>query len=226
VSFVILPTSTVGRKIAMAASGQFMAFYVLAHVLGNSTIYTGSINAYAEGLRHWPYLVVLWSSRLLLFLSILLHGYYGVLITLENRRAKPDASVVTSRLSSTFAGRTMIWTGVVTGLFLLYHLLHFTFQVTDPALSAIRHPDLLGRPDVFMMVVRSFQHADIAAVYVLGVLALGLHLLHGIQSSVQTWGLNNDRSLPVVEKAGRAAAIVLFLGYAAIPVVIVMGMLR
>jgi len=222
---VILPTSTVGRKIVMAACGQFMVLYVLAHVLGNSTIYFGAINAYAEGLRHWPYILVLWSSRALLFLSILLHGYYGVLITLENRRAKPDAYSVTNRLSSTFAGRTMIWTGVIIGLFLIYHLLHFSFQVTDPGVSAIRHPDVLGRPDVSMMVVRSFQHSGVAALYVLGVLALGLHLLHGIQSSVQTWGLNNDWTLPAVGKAGTIAAIVLFLGYAAIPVLIVVGII-
>lgn len=223
---MILPNSTVGRKIVMALTGQFMIFYVLAHVLGNSTIYFGAINAYAEGLRHWPYILVLWFSRTLLFLSVILHGYYGILLWLENRKAKPDSYAVTNYRSSTFAGRTMIWTGVIIGAFLIFHLLHFTFQVMDPGLSAIRHPDLLGRPDVLRMVMRSFQHVGIASLYIASMACLLLHLSHGIQSSVQTWGLNNDQTLPAVEKTGTVAAVVLFLGYAAIPVGIFMRIIE
>lgn len=223
---MILPDSPIGRKILMALTGQFMILYVLAHVLGNSTIYFGAINAYAEGLRHWPYILVLWTSRIFLSLSIMLHGYYGILLWLENRKAKPDAYAVTNHLSSTFAGRTMIWTGAIIGAFLVFHLLHFTLRVIEPQLSAIRFPDLFGRPDVFMMVVKSFQHIGIASLYIVSVASLLLHLSHGIQSSVQTWGLNNDKTLPVVEMSGAVAAIVLFLGYAAIPVMIFAGILK
>ncbi len=210
----------------MAATGQFMVLYVLAHVLGNSTIYFSGINAYADGLRRWPFLIVLWSSRLLLFVSMILHGYYGIVITLENRKAKPDSYAVTSYRSATFAGRAMIWTGVIVAAFLIYHLLHFTLQILSPESSALRHPDALGRPDVFMMVTLAFRHVGIASLYVIGVLSLGLHLLHGIQSSVQTWGANSDRSLPLFEKIGVVFAVILFLGYAAIPLTIVVGILK
>ena len=221
----MFPTSTVGRKIVMALTGQFMVFYVIAHVIGNSTIYAHAINAYAEGLRHWPFVIVLWSSRLLLFISIVLHAFYGVVLWLENRHAKPDRYAVSSHLSATFAGRNMIWTGAIIGTFLIFHLLHFTFQIIDPSTGAIGHLDTLGRPDVFMMIVQSFQHVEIASLYIVAVAALLLHLSHGIQSSFQTWGMNNERTLPVFEKAGTVAAIILFLGYAAIPVVIFTGIL-
>jgi succinate dehydrogenase / fumarate reductase cytochrome b subunit len=53
-----------------------------------------------------------------------------------------------------------------------------------------------------------------------------LHLSHGIQSSVQTWGLNNDRTLLVLVKAGTTTAVILFLGYAAIPLVIAAGLVK
>lgn len=221
-----LLNSSVGRKILMAVTGQFMVLYVIVHVLGNSSIYFSGINAYADGLRHWPFLIVLWSSRTLLFLSVVLHLYHGVVIALENREAKPRGYVKTSHLSATFAGRTMIWTGLVIAAFLIYHLLHFTLQVIDPATAAFRNLDTLGRPDVFMMAVKSFRHLGIATLYVVGVLSLGLHLLHGIQSSLQTWGANSERSLPVVVKVGAAAAIILFFGYAAIPLSIVLGILK
>lgn len=222
---MLLPSSTVGRKILMAVTGQFMILYVIAHVLGNYTIFAGAINAYAEGLRHWPYVVLLWSSRTLLLLSFILHIWHGIVLKLENRRAKPEAYAMARYRAASFAGRTMIWSGAVIGLFLIYHLLHFTFQITNPALSAIRHPDALGRPDVFSMVIGSFRHAGIAAVYVIGVFALGLHLFHGIESSIQSEGLNNDRSLPVVVKTGMAIAVILFLAFAAIPASILTGIL-
>jgi succinate dehydrogenase / fumarate reductase cytochrome b subunit len=120
----------------------------------------------------------------------------------------------------------MIWTGSLICAFLVYHILHFTFQIIDPAVSAINNPDSLGRPDVLMMVVRSFHDIGIVSLYVTSVASLMLHLSHGIQSSFQTWGLNNDRTLSVFVKAGTTMAVILFLGYAAIPVVIVMGLLK
>jgi len=120
----------------------------------------------------------------------------------------------------------MIWTGTMIAAFLVYHLLHFTVQVLMPQSSALRNPDSLGRPDVFMMVVQSFRHVSIAAVYVLSVAALLLHLMHGIQSSIQTWGANNDRTMPLVRGGGTLAAVLLFLGYAAIPVVIAASLLK
>jgi succinate dehydrogenase / fumarate reductase cytochrome b subunit len=222
----MFPKSTTGRKLMMAVTGQFMIIYVIAHVLGNYTIFAGAINAYAEGLRHWPYTVILWSSRTLLLLSVVLHSWYGVILKLENRKAKPEAYAVTRYRSASIAGRTMVWSGLVIGLFIVYHLLHFTFQVIEPGLSAKMHPDALGRPDVLGMVAGNFHHALMAGSYVIGVLALGLHLYHGIESSIQSEGLNNDTSMPVVVKTGMVLSVILFLMYAAIPVTILTGLFR
>lgn len=222
----MLPVSSVGRKLVMAATGQYMVVYVILHVLGNSTIFAGVLNAYADGLRHWPYIVILWTSRTLLFVSVLLHAWEGIVLKLENRKVKPDSNVVTTRLASTFAGRTAIWSGLVIGAFLIYHLLHFTLQVIEPSIAAFTHPDASGRPDVFGMVTRAFGRAGMALIYVAGVFALGLHLWHGIQSSFQTWGLNSEQTFPMIVKLGAAVAVLLFLGYAAIPMSVVIGILK
>jgi len=221
---MLLPASTVGRKILMAITGQMMILFVVIHVLGNTTIYFGTLNAYAAALHALPFL--LWATRLFMFSMLCLHVWLGIVITLENRKAKPQTYSVTNHLSATFAGKNMIWTGTLIAAFLVYHLLHFTVQVIMPQSSALRNPDALGRPDVLMMVVQSFRHVSIAAAYVLSVTALLLHLMHGIQSSFQTWGANNDRTMPFVRGGGTLAAVLLFLGYAAIPMVIVAGMLR
>ena len=217
-------TSTVGKKIIMTVTGQMMIIFVLLHMLGNSTIYFNHLNAYAAALHALPFL--LWAVRLFMFSMLCLHVWLGIVVTLENRKAKPQTYSVTNHLSATFAGRNMIWTGTLIAAFLVYHLLHFTVQVIMPQSSALRNPDSLGRPDVFMMVVQSFRHVSIAAVYVLSVAALLLHLMHGIQSSIQTWGANNDRTMPLVRGGGTLAAVLLFLGYAAIPVVIAASLLK
>ena len=220
---MLLPKSTVGRKLLMAFTGQVLILFIIFHVLGNSTVYFSAINAYAAGLKALPYLV--WPFRLILFAVFVLHVAYGIILKLENRAARPQR-YVSGHQRSTVAGRNMVWTGIVIGLFLIYHLMHFTIQVTNPEISAANNVDAMGRSDVFMMVVLSLQDHGIVALYALGVIALGLHLFHGIQSSFQTWGLNSDRSFPVVTRGGMIAAVVVFLGYAAIPVVIVAGILK
>jgi succinate dehydrogenase / fumarate reductase cytochrome b subunit len=221
---MLLPTSTVGRKILMAISGQILVIFVIFHIAGNSTIFVHKLNAYVVGLYGLPVLV--WGGRIILIVAFATHIYYGTVIKLENHAAKPQPYAVTHYLHATFAGRYQIWTGVIIIAFLTYHLLQFTFQVTNPAISADSHPDTLGRPDVFMMVVHSLQHIGISVVYVMSLAALGLHLLHGMQSSIQTWGLNNERTLPVFEKSGILASVILFLWYSAIPVAIIAGLLK
>ena len=219
-----LPASTVARKLVMAATGQLMVLFIILHVLGNATIYFGWLNAYAAHLHALPPLV--WSFRLGLIILFAFHIFYGIVLTLENYAAKPQSYVMRNDLSATVAGRNMIWTGAVIGSFLIYHLLHFTLQVTDPAFAAANHLDSLGRPDVFTMVVKSFKNFGIAAVYLLAMTALWLHLSHGIQSSFQTWGLNSEKSLPVIKRAGAAAAVILFVAYIAVPVLIAMRLLK
>jgi len=220
----MLPTSSVAKKVLMTITGQLMVLFVIVHVLGNSLIYVNWLNAYAVGLHAFP--PMLWAIRLTMIAAVLLHIYLGIVVTLENRASKPQAYAITNHLSATFAGKNMIWTGAFIFFFLMYHLLQFTFQVTEPAIAAVRNLDAAGRPDVVSMVVLSFQHTGIALVYVASMTALLLHLTHGIQSSFQTWGLNNDKSLPVMIKAGTGTAVLLFLGYAAIPVVILLGILN
>ncbi len=218
--------NSVGRKLVMAVSGFGMIAFVVAHLLGNTTLYSGpdGINAYALALHSCS--ALLWSFRLLLAVLFALHVFFGIRLTLENRAAKPQAYARTDYRAATFAGRNMIWTGVLIGVFLLYHLLQFTLQVTDPEISALRHPDALGRPDVFTMVVLSFRKAAVAAVYVCAMAALGLHLAHSIQSSLQTAGLNGEKTLPVITKGGIIAAILIALGFVTFPLAVYAGLLR
>ncbi len=209
--------STVGRKILMAITGQMMVLFVVVHLLGNSSIFVGpnGINAYAEHLHSLGPLV--WIFRLVMLTLLLVHGIYGVIVTLENNTANPAKYAVNTKLERGFASENMIWTGLLLLAFIIYHLLHFTARVT-PGMTL--QNDLQGRFDVFSMVVSSFQHGTIALIYVVAMIVLFLHLFHGIQSFFQTMGWNDDRSRPVISKVGRLIAAVFLLGYSSIPVVI------
>jgi len=208
--------STVGRKIVVAISGQMMVFFVIAHLLGNSSIFfPGGINAYAEHLHALPPLV--WTVRAVMLAMVLLHIYFAILITLENRAAKPSAYAIKSKVKATFAGENMIWTGALLAVFIVGHILHFTARVTPdiaPRLSSLSSGAIF---DVYSMVVGSFQHGAIALVYVAAMVVLFLHLAHGIQAFFQTMGWNNDRAMPAFACGGKVAAVIFLLGYSSIP---------
>ena len=219
----VLETS-IGRKLAMAFTGQFLLLFLLGHALGNSTLWIGAINAYAAHLHALPLLV--WTFRFGLFVILSLHIWQGVALTLENRAAGGGAYAVASHRRATIASRTMIWTGLAIAGFLVYHLLHLTAQVLHPEAAAAAHRDALGRPDVQGMLVAGFRDAGTAAVYGVGMLALGLHLFHGVASSVQTFGLNGPRSFRWIERAGAALALVVAAAFIAIPAGILAGLVR
>ena len=218
----MLPTSSVGRKILMAITGQMMVLFVIGHVAGNSTIFFGKLNAYAAGLHALPFLV--WAVRIAMLVVVCLHVYFAVQLKLENSAARPEPYKKKKELESTFSGRNMVWTGAIIGTFLVYHLLHFTFQVIDPATAARAHLDAAGRPDVFLMVARGLQRIGVALAYLFSVTAMWLHLSHGIQSSFQTLGLNGETSFPSLRRGGSIAAFALYIAYASIPVALAVGL--
>jgi succinate dehydrogenase / fumarate reductase cytochrome b subunit len=214
-----LLTSSVGRKILVAISGQLMVLFVIVHLLGNSSIFIpGGINAYAEHLHALPPMV--WSLRIVMLVSLLTHIYFGIQLTLENKTANPTPYAIKRKLKATFSSRNMIWTGVLLGIFIIGHLLHFTARMTPdiaPRLASLSSGPVF---DVYSMVVGSFRHGAIAALYIAAMVVLFLHLNHGIQAFFQTMGWNSDRSLPVISRTGKVIAIIFLVGYSSIPIFI------
>lgn len=221
-------SSSIGRKILMAVTGLCMVLFAVIHLLGNSTVFgwlTGGLNAYAHHLHSLP-LPIIWAFRLGLLAFALIHIWFGIQLTIENRACRSQQYAVKKTVKATFASETMIWTGALLLLFIIYHLLHFTLQVIDPATGALTNPDALGNPNVLGMVVAAFQNVGIALLYVGAMVVLFLHLSHGIQSFFQTMGWSNDKVQPTIIKGGTLVALLLFLGYAAVPLTILVRILK
>jgi succinate dehydrogenase cytochrome b subunit len=214
--------SSVGRKVLMAITGQLMVLFVIVHLLGNSSIFMGpnGLNSYAEHLHSLGPLV--WVFRLAMLAFLLVHGIFGVLVSLENSAANPEKYAVNRKLKRGFASENMIWTGLLLVVFIVYHLVHFTVRATaDVAPFAAEVPG-----NVFGMVTTSFANGGIAMIYVAAMVVLCLHLFHGIQSFFQTMGWSSDKSLPIVSQAGRALAFVFLFGYSSIPLLILAGLIK
>jgi len=224
-------SSSIGRKIVMAITGQAMVLFAVVHLLGNSSIFgwlNGGINAYAEHLHSLPLPIII-AVRLILLAIVCVHIWFGIQLTLENSSGRPSQYAVKSTQKTTFASENMIWTGLLLGLFLLYHLAHFTFQVVSPETAALKnlvplHNEMV--PNVLGMVAAGFRNFSVSFIYAAAMVVLFLHLSHGIQSFFQTMGWSNDRSQPLLVKFGSLVALVLFLGYVTIPLTIFAGILK
>jgi succinate dehydrogenase / fumarate reductase cytochrome b subunit len=214
--------TSLGKKYIMAVTGLAMVGFVIVHMIGNLTIFAGpgAINSYAEKLHQL--VPLLWSFRLILLAFFTLHIFTGVTLYLENRNAKPVPYAYKRNIKASFPSKTMIWTGLLLGAFVIYHLLHFTFRITNPDISHM--VDTSGRPDVFTMVALSFAIVPISLAYIVSMIILLLHLYHGIQSFFQSLGLNSAKTLPFIEKTGRAIACLLLVGFASIPAVFLLGL--
>ena len=222
-----LLTSSIGRKILMAITGQAMVLFAVIHLLGNSSIFgwlPGGINAYAHHLHSLPAPIII-GFRLGLLVFVCVHIWYGIQLTIENRGGRPQQYAVKSTQKATFASENMIWTGVLLCAFILYHLAHFTFQIISPETAALKN-QIDGIPNVLGMVVSAFQNMFVTLIYAGSMVLLFLHLSHGIQSFFQSMGWSNDRVQPFITKAGTLAALALFLGYAAVPLTILLRILK
>lgn len=219
-----LTQSSVGRKIIMAVTGIVLVSFVCVHLLGNSSMFIGAdaINAYAQKLHSLGPFV--WVFRLVMLAAFAIHLVFGIQLTLENRAATPDSNVQVKRLKTGFGAETMIVSGGVLFFFVVYHLLHFTARVTNPEIYVPLGDN--GMVDVYFMVVNGFKSVLPVIAYVAGMVFLFLHVSHGFQSIFQTLGLSNDKSLPVTEMISKLVGFVLLIGYAAIPLLIVAGLIK
>jgi succinate dehydrogenase / fumarate reductase cytochrome b subunit len=216
--------SSIGKKITVAVTGIILILFVIGHLIGNLEMYLGPdhTNWYAEFLRSLG--PVLWIVRFCLFVTVVAHIVATVQLILENRRAKPEKYVRKISLASTVASRTMIYSGLLVLCFVIYHLLHFTFQTTNPEFQTL--VDAQGRHDVYRMVILGFRQPLVSAFYILSVYLLGWHLSHGFGSVTQTLGINNRKVAGFVSNGGRALAWLIFAGYASIPVTVLLGILK
>ena len=211
--------SSVGRKVVMAVTGACLCAFVTIHMLGNLQAYMGAVamNHYAEFLKGMLHGGGIWVFRAVLLAAVGLHAWNALCLTLADQGARPVAYRVQMHQASTFASRTMRWTGVCLGLFIVYHLLHLT--------TGQAHPRFIPG-DAYHNFVSGFQVPAAAAIYVLAQVCLGCHLWHGAWSLTQTLGLSHPRYDRLRRWLAGGLAVAVAAANISFPVAVLAGLIR
>jgi succinate dehydrogenase / fumarate reductase cytochrome b subunit len=212
-----LVRSNIGLKAIMAVSGLLMVGYLITHVAANLLVFRGAalINGYAAILHGQP--ALLYGARVVLFVALVAHVWSAVVLTRRDRAARPIAYAQRSPQVSTFASRTIRWGGLVILFFLVYHILHFTTGTVHPAFV---------EGDPHGNVVRAFRVPWVAALYVVAMAAVGLHLFHGTWSAFRSLGLTRPSQHPLRHKTSLLVAGAIWLGFTIIPLAVLAGIVK
>jgi succinate dehydrogenase / fumarate reductase, cytochrome b subunit len=209
--------STVGKKFLVALTGIVMFGFLVGHLAGNLITFAGAekMNQYAHYLK--ANLPLLWGTRIVLLVSVLVHVLATISLRRLNRAARPVRYAEHEPRGSTLASRVMFWSGLFLAGYIVYHLLHFTVGYA--------HPHFIVT-DVYANVISAFRVWYVTLIYVLAMIALGFHLYHGIWSVFQTLGLNHPQYNGLRRVFATAATLILTLGFISIPVAIFFGMVN
>ncbi|MEU4264416.1 succinate dehydrogenase [Streptomyces argenteolus] len=216
--------SSVGKKTIMAVSGLIMLGYLVVHMLGNLKIFFGSdeFNHYAHWLRtlgepllHYEW--ALWIVRVVLVAAVVLHAVSAYQLSRRGLRARPDA-YVHKKARASYATRTMRWGGIILALFIVWHILDLTTGTVHTGGFQSGHP--------YQNVLDTFSTWYGNVIYIVAVLAVGLHVQHGFWSAAQTLGVGNATRDRVLKALANVLAAVLTVGFVSVPVAVMTGVVN
>ena len=213
-------TSSIGKKVLLALPGLFLCLFLVGHLAGNLQLFVGGeegrlkFNEYAKFMTSNPAVKLL---SYVTYFSILFHAIWGILIAKKNEKARGvNYAYNQPGKNSSWASRNMALLGVITLVFLIIHLKSFWYEMHWGAIGV----DANGNKDLHTIVVAAFKQWWYVLLYVISMIALAYHLLHGFQSAFQTLGLSHPKYSPVIKGFGRIFSIAVCFLFAIIPVYI------
>jgi succinate dehydrogenase / fumarate reductase cytochrome b subunit len=214
--------SSVQLKFVMAVTGAIFFAYLVVHMLGNLKIFFGeqALNTYANWLREvgepaLPAEGLLWLLRGVLLLALVAHVVAATILALRARAARPVKYAHRRPVSTSYASRTMRWGGVIILLFVIYHILDLTTGTVNPN----------GVPgQVYDNVVADFSRWYVTLAYTVAMIALGLHVRHGVWSALQSLGRSSGPYQMRYKAIALIVAVVLTAGFLAVPFAVQFGL--
>jgi succinate dehydrogenase / fumarate reductase cytochrome b subunit len=215
--FLAFYRTTVGKKVVMGITGLIGVLFVLGHMAGNLQVFEGAevFNRYSQLLR--TSMELLWAVRIVLVLAVVFHVIAAYQLARTSQKSRPVGYAKWKAVNSTFASRTMRWTGPILLVFIVYHLLHFT--------TGTLHDDFI-EGDVYHNVLSAFRIWWVSAIYIVAMLALSLHLYHGIWSLSQSLGLSHPKYNDVVRTLATILTIIIVAGFISVPVAVLSGFIQ
>ncbi|HET8964317.1 MAG TPA: succinate dehydrogenase cytochrome b subunit [Chitinophagales bacterium] len=217
-------TSSIGRKVIMSITGIFLILFLAVHCGINSLIFFNDGGATYNAAAHFMATnIIIRTMEVGLFLGFFLHIIQAYMITGRNRRARPIGyKVNTPSQNSTWYSRSMTLLGTLILLFLIIHIKHFWWVSRITGLEETAD----GTGDLFNEMKIVFQHGWIVIVYLLGVISLLWHLIHGFRSSFHTLGLTHHKYAKPIRNVGIAYSIIIAILFAMMPVTMFFGWIQ
>ncbi len=224
--------SSVGMKILMAVSGLYFIFYVLAHMYGNLKVLGGqeAFDSYAHHLRTLlepilPYSGFLWLFRATLIVALIAHLYAGLSLWSHASSARKDRYRVKTAIGASISSRWMRWGGITILLFVIFHLLHFTIaKINFNGNFSESQLMVQGQESPYLLLVAAFKVWWLVAIYLIALVALGMHIHHGTWSAMQSLGFTDTaRARSTSKAAGALLAVVVVVGFAVPPLAVLFG---
>ena len=204
--YMFLLGSSVGKKMLMAVTGLCLIGFLAVHLLGNTMAFVGAeaFNDYAKKLHSLePYFTVF---NIGLLTIGLVHIIVGILLFFENLRARPNNyEIFNNPGGMTFGSKTMPYTGILILIFVILHLLKFTF--VDKSVIPI-----------YQQMAATFANPGWVLMYVVAMVIVAFHISHGFWSLFQTFGINHPRYTPLIMGLGLVVTLVIGVGFGILPV--------
>jgi succinate dehydrogenase / fumarate reductase cytochrome b subunit len=206
--------TTLGKKAVMAVTGVILFGFLIAHMIGNLQVFLGpeALNHYAIKLREMP--ALLWIARVVLLAAVILHIVASVQLWSLQRAARPLSYVRKKYEDSSYASRTMMWSGPIVAAFVVYHLAHFTWVILPGPYEHLKP---------YENVVYGFRQPLVSLIYIIAIVMLCTHLYHGLWSMFQTLGFAHPRYTPALKRFAAVFSIALALGFIVVPVAVLTG---
>jgi succinate dehydrogenase / fumarate reductase, cytochrome b subunit len=215
--------ASLSKKYAMALTGLFLCLFLIGHLFGNLQLFIGgsegqeAFNHYAAFMTTNPIIKLL---SYLTYASILFHVIDGLVISIQNRRARPVKYVVEKgNLNSSWASRNMGLLGTILLVFIVSHMQSFWYVMHFGEIDIVN-----GVNDIHSVTVDFFNPEInslaglMTGLYVFAMTAMAFHLNHGFQSAFQSLGINHSIYTPVIEFVGKAFSILVPAGFASLPI--------
>ncbi len=218
--------SSIGTKLINGLTGLLLCGFIVGHLAGNLLLLVGprAFNEYAHFLHSFLHGAFVPMAEVGLVVLFLAHAVAGIRVALLRRRARPRGYVKVGNAGGpsqkTIASRSMIVTGLVLLVFVIVHVGMFRLGIGAPRSYPNVSIDGESARDLYSLVVDWFKLGPVVAGYVLVMLLLGTHLRHGFWSAFQSLGLNHPKYMPLIYGVGIAFAVLMAVGFLAIPVYI------
>ncbi len=221
--------SSIGKKFLMGITGLFLISFLVVHCFVNALIFVNDGGeTFDLGCEFMGTNWIIRAMEVVLFAGILVHIFQALILTLENRKARPVGyEKIDGAANSKWYSRWMGLLGTLILMFLIIHLSHFWVisRFTDDLAHTREHIEG-SQITMFDRMKLVFTELWVVIIYCLSMISLGYHLLHGFQSAFQTLGLNHSKYTPCIKMCGVAFSIIVPLIFAAMPVAIHFGFIK